>query len=87
MANKQARKTSSATMIEWKDQSVGQTPFQSFDYRDFGYQELEMLRTPTIGVPKSQNAKSKYNLNHWIKDKSGPSIQEEDMAKDHAFAD
>jgi hypothetical protein len=87
MENKQARKTSSATMIEWKDRSVGQTPFRSFDYQDFGYRELEMSRTPTTGVPKSRNAKSQYNLNRWIKDKSGPSIQEEDVAKDHAFAD
>jgi hypothetical protein len=74
-------------MIEWQDQSVGQTPFQSFDYQDFGYRELEMSRTPTIGVSKSQNVKSQYNLNRWIKDKSGSSIQEEDVAKDHAFAE
>jgi hypothetical protein len=40
----------------------------SFDYRDFGYRELEMSRTPTIGVPKSRNAKSQYNLNRWIKE-------------------
>jgi hypothetical protein len=73
-------------MIEWKDRSVGQTPFQSFDYRDFGYWKLEMSRTPTTGVPKSRNAKSQYNLNHWIKDKYGLSIQEEDVEKDHAFA-
>jgi hypothetical protein len=87
MENKQARKTNSAAMIEWKDQSVGQTPFWSFDYRDFGYRELEMSRTPTIGAPKSRNEKSQYNLNRWIKEKYGLSIQEEDVEKYHAFAD
>jgi hypothetical protein len=46
-----------------------------------------MSRTPTTGVSKLRNEKSQYNLNRWIKDKSGPSIQEEDMAKDHAFTD
>jgi hypothetical protein len=44
-----------------------------------------MSRTPTTGVPKSRNAKLQYNLNRWIKEKYGPSIQEEDVAKDHDF--
>jgi hypothetical protein len=87
MANKQARKTNNAMMIKWQDLSVGQTPFWSFDYRYFGYRELEMSRTLTIGVPKSRNEKSQYNLNRWIKDKSRPSIQEEDVVKDHALND
>jgi hypothetical protein len=30
-----------------------------FDYRDFGYRELEMSRTPTSGVPKCRNAKTR----------------------------
>jgi hypothetical protein len=86
MENNQERKTNNATMIEWQDRSVGQTPFWSFDYWDFGYRKLEMSRTPTTGVPKSRNVKSQYNLNRWIKEKYGSSIQEEDVAKDHAFA-
>jgi hypothetical protein len=61
MENKQARKTSSATMIEWKDRSVGQTPFWSFGYQDFGYREMEMSKTPhrSPGVVKSRILKSR----------------------------
>jgi hypothetical protein len=60
----------------------------SFGYRDLG----SVSRTLTTGVPKSRNAKSRYakpryNLNHWIEDKTGPSIQEGYVAKDHPFAD
>jgi hypothetical protein len=46
-----------------------------------------MSKTPTTRVSKLRNAKSQYNLNRWIKEKSGPSIQEEDVEKDHAFTD
>jgi hypothetical protein len=56
-----------------------------------------MSRTLTTGVLKSRNvksrnekslyAKTRYNLNRWIEDKIGPSIQEGYMEKDHPFAD
>jgi hypothetical protein len=56
------------TTIERQDQSVDPTPFQSFDYRDFRYQELGMSRTLTTGVPKSRNPKSQNAKSRNVKD-------------------
>jgi hypothetical protein len=60
MEKKKSRKTSRAMMIEWQDQSVGQTTFWSFGYRYFGYREMEMSKTPhrSPGVAKSRIPKS-----------------------------
>jgi hypothetical protein len=54
MANKQARKTSSATMIEYQDQSFGQTSFQSFSTT--GISNIGSWRCQELPHQESRNA-------------------------------